>query len=59
MILGRVANTDAVVAGQGTVGSEIVRALVDSPRLDAVFVALGGGGLVTGIAAAARESWPE
>jgi threonine dehydratase len=40
-------NDLAVVAGQGTVGIELSRQLED---IDAVFVALGGGGLVTGIA---------
>jgi len=39
-------NDEEVVAGQGTVGLEIGRQ-VDAP--DAVFVALGGGGLISGI----------
>jgi threonine dehydratase len=39
-------NDPEVVAGQGTVGLEIVRQ-VDAP--DAIFVALGGGGLISGI----------
>ena len=38
-----------VLAGAGTVGLEIVE---DAPDADAVIVAVGGGGLVTGIAAA-------
>ncbi len=37
-----------VVAGQGTVGWELSR---QCPELDAVYVALGGGGLIAGIAA--------
>ncbi|MFM1885643.1 MAG: threonine dehydratase [Pseudomonadota bacterium] len=38
-----------VIAGQGTIGMEILR---QSPGpLDAVFVAIGGGGLVAGVAA--------
>ena len=37
-----------VVAGQGTVGVELVRQL---DKIDVVLVALGGGGLVSGIAA--------
>ena len=41
-------NDLAVVAGQGTVGLELARQL---DRVDAVLVALGGGGLVSGIAA--------
>ncbi|MBP2476909.1 threonine dehydratase [Crossiella equi] len=37
----------AVIAGQGTVGLEIAQ---DAPEVDAVFVAVGGGGLAAGIA---------
>jgi threonine dehydratase len=36
-----------VVAGQGTIGLELAQQL---PELDAVFVAVGGGGLISGIA---------
>jgi threonine dehydratase len=38
-----------VIAGQGTVGMEILKQLSDSENLDAVFAAVGGGGLVAGI----------
>ncbi len=38
-----------VIAGQGTIGMEILRQL--SGPLDAVFVPVGGGGLLAGIAA--------
>lgn len=38
-----------VIAGQGTVGMEILKQLPDSDRLDAVFASVGGGGLVAGI----------
>lgn len=38
-------NDIAVIAGQGTCGVEIARQL---PDLDAVFVAVGGGGLIAG-----------
>jgi threonine dehydratase len=41
-------NDPAVIAGQGTIGVELLRQL---PRLDAVFVAVGGGGLIGGIGA--------
>ena len=41
-----------VCAGQGTVGLEIEE---DTPDADAVIVAVGGGGLITGIAAAIGE----
>jgi threonine dehydratase len=36
-----------VIAGQGTMGAEIV---ADAPEVDAVFVAVGGGGLAAGTA---------
>jgi threonine dehydratase len=38
-----------VIAGQGTVGMEILKQLCDSEHLDAIFAAIGGGGLVSGI----------
>lgn len=41
-------NDAKVIAGQGTLGVEIHRQLAD---VDAVFVAVGGGGLISGIAA--------
>lgn len=42
-----------IIAGQGTCGLEIARQL---PDLDAVVVAIGGGGLIGGIALAIKES---
>ena len=42
----------AVIAGQGTIGEEIIE---DAPDVDAVAVAVGGGGLITGIASAIGE----
>ena len=39
-------NDEAVIAGQGTCGIEIAEAL---PDVDAVIVAVGGGGLISGI----------
>ena len=44
-----------VMAGQGTVGLEI---LEDAPETDVVLVPVGGGGLVSGIAAAVKGSKP-
>jgi threonine dehydratase len=38
-----------VIAGQGTVGMEILKQLPDAEHLDAIFGAVGGGGLVSGI----------
>ena len=46
-----------VIAGQGTVGMEIVRQ--HSQPLDAIFVAVGGGGLIAGIAAYVKSLWPQ
>lgn len=46
----------AIIAGQGTVGLEI---LEDLPRVDVIVVGVGGGGLISGIAAAVRQSRPE
>ena len=45
-----------VVAGQGTVGLEIVRQL---PKLEIVFVPVGGGGLIAGIAAYVKSIRPD
>ena len=45
-----------VIAGQGTVGLEI---LDDAPELDQVIVAIGGGGLVSGVATALKALKPE
>jgi threonine dehydratase len=39
-----------VIAGQGTVGMEILKQIPDSDNLDAIFAAIGGGGLAAGIA---------
>ncbi len=44
-----------VIAGQGTVGLEIA---ADCPRVDLVVVPVGGGGLISGIAAAIRALCP-
>lgn len=45
----------AIIAGQGTVGLEI---LEDLPEVDVIVVGVGGGGLISGIAAAARQQRP-
>lgn len=44
-----------VIAGQGTVGLELVE---DVPNVDLVLVACGGGGLLSGVAAAVKQSRP-
>ena len=45
----------AVVAGQGTLGLEIVE---DVPDADVVLVPVGGGGLISGVAAAVKHTSP-
>lgn len=44
-----------VIAGQGTVGLEIIE---DVPDVDVVIVACGGGGLISGVAAAVKQLKP-
>jgi threonine dehydratase len=44
---------DAVIAGQGTLGLEI---LEQQPEIEAVVVPIGGGGLIGGIACAIKET---
>ncbi len=46
-----------VIAGQGTIGVEIVRQ--HSGAIDAVFVPVGGGGLIAGIAAYVKRLRPD
>lgn len=46
---------EAIVAGQGTVGLEMLR---EVPDLDTLVIAVGGGGLIAGIATAARALKP-
>ena len=50
-----------VIAGQGTIAMEILRQLptLGSHRLDAVFVAIGGGGLIAGVANYIKALRPE
>ncbi|MGY8905105.1 MAG: threonine ammonia-lyase, biosynthetic [Burkholderiales bacterium] len=50
-----------VIAGQGTVAMEMLRQVqrVSGGRLDAVFVAIGGGGLVAGVANYIKAVRPE
>lgn len=45
-----------VIAGQGTVGLEM---LADAPGLDTLVVPIGGGGLISGIALAAKARNPD
>jgi len=48
-------NDRDVMAGQGTCGLEMARQL---PDMDSVAVAIGGGGLISGIAIALKETLP-
>jgi len=46
-----------VIAGQGTIGMEILRQH-PGESIDAIFVAVGGGGLISGIAAYVKQLFP-
>src|SRR5579864_4472023 len=46
---------DAVIAGQGTLGLEILQ---QHPNIEAIVVPIGGGGLIGGIACAVKETDP-
>jgi threonine dehydratase len=48
-------NDAQVIGGQGTVGLELARQL---DKIDAVFVSLGGGGLISGIAGYLKDVQP-
>ena len=47
-----------VLAGQGTIAVELLQQLPDAHPLDAVFVAVGGGGLIGGIGAYLKHVSP-
>jgi len=46
-----------VIAGQGTIALEILRQLENPP--DVIYVAVGGGGLIAGIASYVKSLWPK
>ncbi len=48
-------NDPLIIAGQGTLGLEI---LDQAPEVDALVVGVGGGGLISGIAAAIKAAQP-
>jgi threonine dehydratase len=47
---------EQVIAGQGTIGLEIME---EVPDVEAIIVPIGGGGLISGIAAIVRKKRPE
>ena len=49
-------NDEKVIAGQGTIGLEI---LEQEPDVEAVFVPIGGGGSISGVACAIKSVKPE
>ena len=51
----------AVIAGQGTIALEMLKQIqgVNANALDAVFVAIGGGGLLAGVATVIKSLRPE
>jgi threonine dehydratase len=49
-------NDEKIIAGQGTIGLEI---LEDLPEVEAVFSPVGGGGLISGVAAAIKLTRPQ
>ena len=46
-----------VIAGQGTIGLEIIRQCKTPP--DAIYIAVGGGGLIAGVSAFVKAVWPK
>ena len=49
-------NDEKIIAGQGTIGLEI---LEDLPEVETVLAPVGGGGLISGVAAAIKLTRPE
>ena len=49
-------NDEKIIAGQGTIGLEI---LEDFPEVETIFAPVGGGGLISGVAAAIKLSNPQ
>jgi len=55
MVLIHAFDDDAVIAGQGSLGLEILQ---QHPDIEAIVVPIGGGGLIGGIACAVKETNP-
>lgn len=47
---------EKVIAGQGCIGLEMLQ---DQPQLDSIIVAIGGGGLISGVGIAAKHMNPD
>ena len=47
-----------IIAGQGTVGMEILEA-ISKGNIDFIFLPVGGGGLIAGVAAYVKQINPE
>lgn len=56
LVLVHAFDDDAVMAGQGTIGLELLEQV---PDLTAVVVPIGGGGLIAGIATAVKARFPQ
>lgn len=56
MVLVHPFEDERIVAGQGTIGLEVLEQV---PDLDTVFVAIGGGGLISGVSAAIKARNPK
>lgn len=52
-------NDPLIVGGQGTLAAELVEQLPQGTTLDAAFVTLGGGGLISGVGGYLKSVWPE
>lgn len=49
-------NDPDVIAGQGTIGLELIETL---QSVDRIYITVGGGGLISGIAAWIKTTWPD
>lgn len=50
-------NDPDIIAGQGTIGLELLEAFADR-KIDNIFISIGGGGLISGIGAAIKHASP-
>jgi len=49
-------NDATIIGGQGTIGLELV---AQHEKLDAVFITVGGGGLISGVSSYLKSMWPD